>query len=436
MWQLATSDSRGILSKQSHPILRCPVEILRCIFEATTDGLSSPYGYSRITFYMAMRLSEVCRKWRTICLDSPRLWSVYRMHCMIDRRSISRLKVFWERLSALVKHAPMLISIQGITDYFPYSGIRLDKFPVIERLELNFSSSRDFRISSNPGFPRPQGTLRELCISISRRHESIISTRDIDQLLLRFPQICSLHLDLGGILQMSGHIYNSIHTLSIHHAQDINALSILASLPRLQRSKFLDIDEIKTTTNTSVKLTDLKSLGFRLYGRTSTSWLARLDCPNLEELTVWNHLGSQDILAFISSHRSILSLIYLGYYEDLDQLDNIAPQLQHLGLSYQEFDLEFLCDNTFFNLRSLTIFGDGFPLTRFETLVKSRCLPSAHPESQLATLLKPLEILEMFPYHGQRPEREESGRWFGSRLIGNTTQDERSVMNTRVFSWV
>ncbi|PVF98737.1 hypothetical protein CPB86DRAFT_663589, partial [Serendipita vermifera] len=63
-----------------HPVRRCPFEVLQMIFEWTvlltaTDADISEDLSSVEWFDAATRLSHVCRKWRSIALDTPKLWS-------------------------------------------------------------------------------------------------------------------------------------------------------------------------------------------------------------------------------------------------------------------------------------------------------------------------------------------------------------------------
>lgn len=421
-----------LLQEHSSPISRCPVDILKCIFEATIEKPDFPYK-SGTSLTTATCLSRVCRKWRAICFDTPRLWSICRMTCAAVRGSISREMIFWERVLALVKSVPMIIRIAATSTVYPYWSIRIDKVPVIERLELH-CSEHNYDIISNSTLPLPKNTLNELYISQSWLYENTISTRDVDKLLHRFPPIRSFYLHIGGKLHMSGHVYTSIHTLSIRHAQEMNPLLILASLPRLQRLKFQSVNSIQITTTASVKLAHLKSLGLGLVY--SIAWLTSIDCPNLEEFAISHPTNPNDILNFISSHRSILSLIYRGYRGDLPRLASVAPQLQHLCLSCLHLDLSYLSDGMFSSLNSLTLLDHGLPMSKFDALVKSRFLPLTHRDSQLVAHLEPIETLQIFPYLIPENSWRLAGYWYESILIQDTTYDDSSTAYLRTLSWV
>jgi hypothetical protein len=154
-------------------------------------------------------------------------------------------------------------------------------------------------------------------------------------------------------------------------------------------------------------------------------WLRQLSCPVLSSLHVENTMIHAWI-PFISSHRSIITLEACGL-SIINELTKVAPQLHTLGIHPQDEDpipTTLLGDNihAFNQLKNFffrDVGSDVITLERFEELVRARCLPSHHPESQRPDTLEPLEVLK-FSVEGVNPD----GRvWMASELYQQARKD-------------
>jgi hypothetical protein len=130
--------------------VHCPVDILKLIFEA---AIQRPHprdidSYSIFSFITATRISHVCREWRSIALDTPRLWATIRLD--ISENSSSEISEYWDRLSGRLQSVPCRITVDEIgSDNFSKLDV-LNKIPVIKRLDLNLESGETFNVLLDP----------------------------------------------------------------------------------------------------------------------------------------------------------------------------------------------------------------------------------------------------------------------------------------------
>lgn len=102
-----------------HPVRRCPFEVLQMIFEWTVV-FSGDYGdfSEEISndrwFEAATCLSHVCRRWRSIALDIPSLWSKLPELTMYPIGTGDNL--FWERTISRIKGYPADVHITGFPE--------------------------------------------------------------------------------------------------------------------------------------------------------------------------------------------------------------------------------------------------------------------------------------------------------------------------------
>jgi hypothetical protein len=143
----------------------------------------------------------------------------------------------------------------------------------------------------------------------------------------------------------------------------------------------------------------------------------------------------------IHSLPSINGLEFVLHGEHLHESIRAAPQLicltvHHIGSLSENLHLL----HEFPHLCPLKIRDTNgcFSRDEFETLIKIRCLPSSHNQSQLsAHLHSPLECLEIvgpFPHRGSRSESSRIILWRKSSLIKDATRNETDGPNRRILS--
>jgi hypothetical protein len=184
-------------------------------------------------------------------------------------------------------------------------------------------------------------------------------------------------------------------------------------------------------------------LGLESMGPEDVSWLTGLSFPNLETLAITDGFLTPESIAFIQCHRSIKNLECKLFKGDSRTLELAAPQLTYLTIQYPvSFGKKFHLFSEFQQLHSLKIRDeDGYlSLDEFDTIVKKRCLPSSHDQSQLsADLQSPLKFLKIV---GRSPRRRPLSPstgiipWRESSLIKDATRNETERSNKWLLSWL
>lgn len=143
----------------------------------------------------------------------------------------------------------------------------------------------------------------------------------------------------------------------------------------------------------------------------SADWLKSFTAPVLESFSIYWLEGPS--LAFIESHTSIK---YLRWHTGnlLHEISQIAPQVRHLitGGRLNRFYEQMLNGGSsplFLSLETLsfrqTRRHGGINQENMDTLIRTRCLPSSHPQSQLPPSLKPLKTLSIVLFNYDNPQQ-------------------------------
>jgi hypothetical protein len=160
------SNGLQVLPPEPHPIVHCPVDILKLIFEA---AIQRPYprdfdSNSLFSFITSTRISHVCHEWRSIALDTPRLWATIRLD--ISENSSSEISEYWDRLRGRLNSFPCMITVDGLrSDNFSQLDV-LNEIPVIRRLDLNLESGETFNVLLDPLCSLPRTSLDELRLEV------------------------------------------------------------------------------------------------------------------------------------------------------------------------------------------------------------------------------------------------------------------------------
>lgn len=420
-----------------HPIMRCPIDILKCIFEACFETPNLSYK----TFSTSASISQVCRHWRAISLDTPRIWSIIDIECS-KPTSFSCLQEFWERTYTRIKQVPAYILIRSIStsSKFPYQGIQLDKIPVIEHLMFNVVHDDDYEVLLESLFPMPIGILHTLSVDGCQMSSFGIPINwNVGRLLCRLPQISKLEMTCVPSMHMQNLVFDSIHTLIIAFAEEINPIAVLTSVPRVKSVKMHSISDFKTSNVACIRMAHLTSLMISGRNPEDFLWLAQISCPILEEFEVGcKERHVEPILSFISVHSTISTLDYRAAWINIVDLETVAPQIRNLSLPYNIDTVVALCKGHFLHLRSFKFYDitDTIPEFELEELIRSRCLPFNHPQSQISGSISPLQGLKL---HSTDTEAEIWSTTFdkiGGFVKEATHYEFDSETCTHSISWI
>lgn len=125
-----------------HPVRRLPAEVLQCIFESACDLSMLEHLKKRVV--VAIRLSHVCRRWRSIATTTPRIWSVI---CLLLADNKAGTFHLWNLVRSRIKHAPAHIVLWNVGTADSESHLAtymLQKVAIIDRLEIYLTSRTIF----------------------------------------------------------------------------------------------------------------------------------------------------------------------------------------------------------------------------------------------------------------------------------------------------
>lgn len=112
------------------PVSRCTLDVLMCIFETILLTSDNKLAISII-------ISHVCRRWRQVALDMPKLWNEIDFLCTDP---IDKVQSYLDQMIPRVKATPADLWIKGVDldsldvdDKVPLDLhiFRLDRMPVI-----------------------------------------------------------------------------------------------------------------------------------------------------------------------------------------------------------------------------------------------------------------------------------------------------------------
>jgi hypothetical protein len=457
-----TTDRQGI-----HPIHRCPIDILQCIFENTLPSIPTYYNLDReqMPWWHATRLRRlclVCRHWRDVILATPSLWS----SIFIDfKESAEKLDAWWREVAQRVKSAPAVVSFQNI-GLHDRSGFN---FPETTDPKLRERIEERFHLCSLRAIPRIH-TLR-LEVTVYRYAFDVLSLMQefpryemerleimgnkpeggVDPkpeetwntLLHRFPPFKSLKIAYAGpVMFAQSPSFVALVDLDIVDAPEANITTIMAACPNLRRLSIylqygyptLDVSRMDPPHSTPHHLQFL-----RVDFVENFPWDRLGELPSLSELHFQG--ASQEtpetVINFIGAYRSITSVSLYIPDPRLVQLAHVAPQLTSVETMSQLFNLE-----AFLDWKAAGMNGPAFPmlqtvkfhvidvssidLQNFEAFVRKRCLPKSHPECSLEMGLHPVRQLRI----------RGKGKWLRSKYFASATLCEIRDRSEATLSWV
>lgn len=407
-------DLKGIL----HPIRRCPMEILRYIFE---DTFIPRDRYERVTkLQQATWLSHVCQHWRTIVLNTPSLWIEISVNFAQEP---SAVRAYWKRAVDRVKSLPATVRLYNIggTDEKTPRGrwehreeqeilltfCNLEEVPFISSLEFEIAEGLPIQDALAWITKFPSGNLDHLAIKgYNSEQPGRVGLWDWSTFLHRFPPFETLELDTLGFITFSPSTpFTSLTELNITDVFAVNILELLRSCPNVAELVVGPCWEGNGTLSVPLTMPALTSL--QVYEHPSFPWSGDITFPRLSTLSIWNYNYdrlSEEAIGFIARHPSITNIGITVKEPLLERLADVAPQLTELAVSSEKSSIRALIDwrqadlsgPAFPRLKLFDLqleYGDTIGLADFETLVSKRCLPLSHEDSQLEEGVRPLKYL-------------------------------------------
>lgn len=381
------------LSGLLHPIRRLPSDVLRYLFESAYSAVDKEDRFST-----TLTLSQVCQRWRAIALDTPRLW------CYIDYtfQDVTDPEKFWGWIIPLVKGVPSDIVLRELDpdEGDTLNAFSLSRIPRIQSLTLRTNTSADISRILPPPICLPVAGIGSL--SIHYDSPTIEMTLDMGNLLSRLPFVPNLTLDADCPLRITP--TNSLQNLTflwLKYFKDVDISAILSLCTNLLDLRLDTISSTPTAATAPAISQSLRTFMFTC-DENALFWPEALSFPNL---TAFHHGEStfEECLSFLASHPSIVTLDICADDGWTTRAIEIAPQIQYLTLEASE--LHLLCEwqasepsrLAFPSLKGLCVstFEEPMSITDFETVIRTRCLPTTHSQSMLLPGCTPLGCLSV-----------------------------------------
>jgi hypothetical protein len=438
---------KGIL----HPIRRCPPELLKCIFEFTLppidfDAENPPSS----RMWQANQVAQVCRYWRDIALETPSLWDDIQVDFRLPPELVEGI---WERAVKRVKGAPATVRFDNIGGNEAIRGLareeqmmrrcNLREIPNLDvlRLTINYNIDTVEALSLITSFPTCKMSSMEIIgygLTASTSHPDW----DWATFLHRFPRARFIELTLydENLAFTTSTPFLALEELKLSGGCRTNLFELLKYCPNLQRLSLEFCEETGSPGSQTLIMPNLTHLELSY---SDLVW----DSIQLPSLSTFLYIDDnpfaelrERVVGFIAAHPSLINLSISAPRFDLVELSGVAPQVAHLTLDVETFSIQALFEwqevgsgPTFPNLTTLEIksYDDDAnytcSLADFENLVRTRCLPPTHVESNFEANLVSIENLVI----------SAPGGWKDSKYLADatliTTEGQTNVSTTMTW---
>jgi hypothetical protein len=418
--RLALQTQQDDLRALMHPVRRCPDEILGVIFE-----LTMPYSHGQI-MRQSVRLSSVCQRWRSVALDTPRLWS----DIVFDLSKPSESQRFLRAcILPRLRQVQSRIRIEAINSN-SISALRecgLQDIPVIGTLELMVSTPADVQHLFGPNFCPPVGaltTLSIISIGVLPATQQKLTNHDILRLVARFPPFYKLATFRLPNLTFPVAVTNpNITELDVSNLGQVDILRLLQCFPRLQHMTIRNAMLVADDMQSMCRIPFVESI--RLVYTTREAWMERAFFPKLT--TIRHASGSEAFRTFLSRHPSITELDSILPGDEIISFATVAVQLEKIYLTPPLETFYLSLDGSsqvlFPSLKYLVIIEYGpykLTLADFEAVVLARCLPMRHPKSQATQRSFVVSALAVGAYYST--DAGQHLEWHKSNLYKESTK--------------
>ena len=381
--KMQMDELRGLM----HPVRRLPVELLRAIFEAAMDIAESKLK-------MAVKLSHVCRQWRDIALDAPRLWS------QVSLRPSANSNSFWAEIIPRMKTIPATVHIEGIKErHIPLLETwRLSTIPNIEKLTLGSSHALTAYSIYESLFSLPYMPLKELTI-VMEGDVDVLGEEELFQNVQmgHFPSLLKLAIKGIGFVSFGPAPSPTITTLILDGVDGLDMQQVL-QFRQLETLKLIRVIFCEPISLEGLVSPTIRFLQLGASPLFHEPWAAALKFPELHSLYTDDHPNDL-FVAFVMSHPTIKELDCVINEGQLAVYAAALPALTSLYIAppFDEFVdwMEAGMSSAPFPSLKVLILADETTLEEFEEVVCARCLPSDHPRSLIEPPILPVEELRI-----------------------------------------
>ncbi|KIM21882.1 hypothetical protein M408DRAFT_29196 [Serendipita vermifera MAFF 305830] len=323
-----------------HPIRRAPDDVLRLIFEHSVQNeIDRAKGKQQ---WVAVWLSHVCSRWRSVAVSTPRIWS----HMSFTIRSSGSfsnepLKTFLHRaasvpISLILKFQFTnhdVASLLHAYELFVPSFLQSSRFSLLE-IKIDTGSSYSY-LDRFPPFPFAE--IDSLTLSATTYQQEGVG---MAHLISKFKHVRELFIrstSFGPLnVPIEDSIASSLEDLEVTCVREFPLLEFLTQLPNLRYFVASDCTVIEPTTdafNNSV----LPSLEILDFHGTSFPW-ANVQCPRLTGLVLdmkeVQESEANDLWQFLERTQTISGVTFVGGSSaQLSQLVRKTPQIKILQIA-------------------------------------------------------------------------------------------------------
>jgi hypothetical protein len=375
-----------------HPIRSCPSDVLKVIFEWTTlfSAIKHPFSLELSNedwFKAATRLSHVCQRWRSITLDTPKLWGKLPGIALFPVDNNDAL--FWERTLPRIRGYPAEISLCGFGRFSGFQNVngayissRFHEIPHILRLDVELNGEESLQHLFHPLLRMPQGIVEEVRIISEMKEDIYLDEIFLPALMRTFPSLERLSLFDVTFCCSKIVSFRNIKHLRLQDVMVTDMGSLSRQFQNLRRLYLGTLDDVLPTNGT---------WNFPVLAELTIALMTSLDdfvkglvCPKLVEFNL--HLStSRAVMDFIGQHSTTLRRIQLLECEfSFKVLALIAREVTQLTVNYDPSMFTEDKDETGpILLQKLECFtmvdwGNELTMEEFERIVTRYALPLRH----------------------------------------------------------
>lgn len=314
------------MREPTFPFHRCPIEILKTIFECTALP-------QRNRLKAAIAISQVCTAWRLTALSTPQLWSKIDLRLNLPPLLLNHI---WDEMTKRTRGVPPEIEVhawgRNLWENLPINFAHVQE---IDTLSLNLSGDEDEidRLCEldDRALPIPYRPIRHL--KIGWHGAAFLPTKRwcLDRWLLKRPNIQEMHIyaNIEVYFENQRPLFD-VKYLNLVGINQLNPSEVNMVFPNLET---LVTSKIFHQNNSSIiKFPCLNHLHLS-HSRVGTDIWGDILCPSLLTFDTGRATFTPSLYTFLKAHPSIKHLMLWWQYEEvLYRVSAAAPQIIRLQI--------------------------------------------------------------------------------------------------------